>query len=104
MTERKLVIHNLETYAAAKQFELEQKIENQNSLTRQIDRLMTGHYYKAEELHISDDGCKHSFRFWFTRDNKYIGFAGGIICHNIGEETYTVTLSDKKEPYWCIHT
>lgn len=101
---RSLVIHNLDQYRAAIEFQRDHDIPWQDSLHRSVHHLLVGSYWEADELHISDDGCKHSFRFWFQKEGKPIGFNGGIILHGLGE-TYAVRLDQPFSRYsWSVHT
>lgn len=102
---RSLVIHDLEKYTEALDFNYAnvEHIEPRHQLPNQINYLLTGNFFEAEELHLSDDG-NHSFRFWFTKNGERHGIDGGIILHGHGE-SYSVTLSPADSKYfWQVHT
>lgn len=101
---RALVIHNLENYRNAIEFQRDKEIDWHASLHHSIHHLLVGSYWEADELHISDDGCLHSFRFWFAKEGKKVGFDGGIICHGIGQQTFSVELNSQPGPHWSVHT
>ena len=101
---RSLVIHDIDKYREAMEFEHDHSIPFQESLRRSVHYLLGGSYWEADELHITPDSCKHSFGFWFTKDGKPIGFNGGIILHGLAE-THAVRLCPSESPLsWSVHT
>ena len=64
---------------------------------------------QIHHLDLWPDRCKGSLSFLYSRKNNkgditHRGLNGGVILHNSGEETFSVSLSDKTGPYWAIHT
>lgn len=88
---RKLVVHDLDAYQKAIDFQNKDTVPGPYSLTNQINYLLCGSFWNAEELHIAKDYAPFSFGFWFKKNGNDIGMNGGIIYHD-------------QEKTWGVHT
>jgi len=55
------------------------------------------------ELSLLPDFVKHSFIFYFNTEDGYTRLHGGMILHGY-QETFSVSVTSSRNPYWSIHT